>query len=232
MFFLIWLGLVLNVKRQPFLDAVLALLATVMSVQAIRFLSFIGILGFPLAVRAWRAVADIHANSLAVKRRPLIEAALFGLLLASTLIYGFPYGQAHRKVGWGLGGRMPYQATRFLAEQGFEGTIFNDYRDGAFLIYHLYPKVRPVMDSRIDVYGSELSREYFSSREDPIKFFQYLNKYNVSLILLSKWRGNAQVIKLLTRLPATKLLLATDDRLLFSYDSKRLPPEIMQQLAP
>jgi hypothetical protein len=45
-------------------------------------------------------------------------------------------------------------------------------------------------------------------------------------------QGNAQVIKLLTRLPATKLLLATDDRLLFSYDSKRLPPEIMQQLDP
>jgi hypothetical protein len=233
MFILIWLGLVLNVKRRPFLDAVLALLATVMSVQAIRFLSFIGILGFPLAVRAWRAVADIQVNPLTVKRRPLIEAALFGLLLASTLIYGFPYGQAkHRKVGWGLGGRMPYQATRFLAEQGFEGTIFNDYGDGAFLIYHLYPKVRPVMDSRIDVYGSELSREYFSSRDDPIKFFQYLNKYNVSLILLRKMQGNAQVIKLLTRLPATKLLLATDDRLLFSYDSKRLPPEIMQQLDP
>ncbi len=233
MFFLIWLGLVLNVKRRPFLDTVLALLATLMSVQAIRFLSFIGILGFPLAVRAWRAVADIHANSLLVKRRPLIEAALYGLLLASTLIYGFPYGDAkHRKVGWGLGGRMPYQATSFMAEQGFEGTIFNDYGDGAFLIYHLYPKIRPVMDSRIDVYGSELSREYFSSRDDPIKFIKYLNKYNVSLILLRKWESNAQVIKFLSRLPATKLLLATERRLLFSYDPKQLPQEILQQLAP
>jgi hypothetical protein len=233
MFFLIWSGLALNVKRRPFLDTVLALLATLMSVQAIRFLSFIGILGFPLAVRAWRAVADIHANSLLVKRRPLIETALYGLLLASTLIYGFPYGDAkYRKVGWGLGGRMPYQATRFLAEQGFEGTIFNDYGDGAFLIYHLYPKIRPVMDSRIDVYGSELSREYFTSRDDPIKFIQYLNKYNVSLILLRKWESNAQVIKFLSRLPATKLLLSTERRLLFSYDPMRLPPEILQQLTP
>jgi hypothetical protein len=233
MFLLMWLGLALNVKRRPFLDAVFALLATVMSVQAIRFISFIGMLGFPLAVRAWRAVAETHANAMFVKRRPLIEAALFGLLLASTLIYGFPYGEAkHRKVGWGLGGRMPYKATRFLTEQGLEGTIYNDYGDGAFLIYHLYPMVRPVMDSRIDVYGSELSREYFSSRDHPLKFFQYLNKYNVALILLRKSQKNLQINQYLDYLPATKLLLETDDRLLFSYDPMQLPPEFMQPKTP
>jgi hypothetical protein len=215
------------------LDTVLALVATVMSVQAIRFISFIGILGFPLAVRGWRAIADTHANSLPVQRRPLFETALFGLLLASTLIYGFPYGEAkHRRVGWGLGGRMPYQATRFLAGQGFEGNIFNDYGDGAFLIYHLYPKVRPVMDSRIDVYGRELSREYFASRDHPVKFFQYLNKYNVVLILLRKSQKNLQMNQYLDYIPATKLLLETDDRLLFSYDPELLPPEIKRQMSP
>ena len=232
-FILMWTGLALNVKRRPLLDVLLALLATVMTAQAIRFVSFIGILGFPITVRAWLAVADAHAKSLPVKRRALIETALFGLLLASTLIYGFPYEKAkHRDVGWGFGGRMPHEATRFMAQQGFEGAIFNDYGDGAYLIYHLYPKIRPVMDSRIDVYGNELSREYFSSLHDPIRFFRYLNKYNVSFILLRKSRGNARVIEFLSRLPASKLLLATDHRLLFSYDSKRLPPEIMQKLGP
>ena len=232
-FILMWSGLALGVKRGPLLDVLLALMATVMTAQAIRFVSFIGILGFPITVRAWLAVADTHAKSLPVKRRALTEAALFGLLLASTLIYGFPYEKAkHRSVGWGFGGRMPYESTRFMAQQGFEGVIFNDYGDGAFLIYHLYPKIRPVMDSRIDVYGKELSREYFTSLDDPIRFFQYLNKYKVSLILLRKSRGNAQVIKFLSRLPASKLLLATDHRMLFSYDSKRLPQEIMQKLDP
>ena len=229
MFLLIWLGLTLNVKRRPFLDTVLALLATVMAVQAVRFLSFIGIFGFPLAVRAWRAAADTHVNPLFVKRRPLCEAALFGLLMVSTLIYGFPYGLTkHRQVGWGLGGRMPYQTTRFLAEQGLEGTIFNDYGDGAFLIYHLYPKVRPVMDSRIDVYGPELSREYFASRISPFTFFKYLNKYGVSLILLRKNQQNYQINQYLDYIPATKLLLETDDRRLFSYDPELLPPEMLQ----
>ena len=228
-FILMWLALTLNVKRRPLLDAVLALLATVMTVQAIRFVSFIGILGLPLTVRAWLAVADTHVKPFLVKRRPLIEAALIGLILASTLIYGFPYDKAnHRRIGWGFGGRLPYKSVQFLEKQSFEGVIFNDYSDGAFLLHHLAPKIRPVMDSRIDVYGSELSHEYFSSRDDPLKFFQYLNKYNVAYILLMQTKKNIQVIQLLSQLPASKLLLRADDRFLFSYDPNLLPAEFLQ----
>jgi len=124
------------------------------------------------------------------------------------------------------------KATRFIAEQGLEGSIYNDYGDGAFLIYHLYPRVRPVMDSRIDVYGSELSREYFSSRDQPLKFFQYLNKYQVSLILLKKSPQNFQIIQYLQYIRATTLLLETGDRLLFAYASELLPPELMLQRSP
>jgi len=232
-FILMWLGLALNVKRRPLLDAVLAILATVLTVQAIRFVSFIGILGFPVTVRAWQAVADTQAKPFLVKRHPYIEVALIGLILASTLIYGFPYDKSsHRRIGWGFGGRLPYKTVEFLEKQNFEGNIFNDYADGAYLLHHLAPKIRPVMDSRIDVYGSELTHEYFSSRDDPIKFFQYLNKYNVSFILLMQTKKNIPIIQLLTKLPASKLLLRADDRFLFSYDPERLPSEILQRRAP
>ena len=106
-FILMWSGLVLNLKRRPLLDAVFALLATVMAAQAIRFVSFIGILGFPIMVRAWLAVADTHVKSLLVKRRPLLEASLFALIFASTLVYGFPLDKVnHRRIDWGFGGRF------------------------------------------------------------------------------------------------------------------------------
>ena len=232
-FILMWLGLALNVKRRPLLDAFFALLATVMTIQAIRFVSFIGILGFPVMVRAWQAVADTQAKPFLVKRHPYIEVALIGLILASTLIYGFPYDKStHRRIGWGFGGRLPFQTVEFLEKQNFEGNIFNDYADGAFLLHHLAPKIRPVMDSRIDVYGSELTHEYFSSRDDPAKFFQYLNKYKVSLILLMQTKKNIPIIQMLSQLPASKLLLRADDRFLFSYDPDSLPSEILQRQAP
>jgi hypothetical protein len=229
---MIWLGLALNVKRRPLMDAAFALLATLMSLQAIRFVSFIGILGFPIMVRGWLTVADTYAGAHLVRRRPLLETALFVLILTSTLVYGFPYGESkHRRIGWGLGGRMPYQATRYITEKGLSGIIYNDYGDGAFLIYYLYPRIRPVMDSRIDLYGNELAREYFTSRDDPITFFRYLNKHGVSYVLLRKSQKNAQILDYLVYIPATEKLLETRDRLLFSYDPERLPPELKQQIA-
>ena len=232
-FVLMWLGLALNFRRRPVIDAAQALLATALTVQAIRFVSFIGILGFPLTVRAWRAVADNHFRSWSIKPRPVLEAAAFLLILASTLTYGFPYDKSnHRRIGWGFGGRLPYKTVAFLKEQKFEGIIFNDYSDGAYILHHLAPGIRPVMDSRIDVYGDELAYEYFFSRDDPIKFFQYLNKYDVSFILLMQTKKNIPVINLLSQLPASGLLLRADDRFLFSYDPDRLPPEIRQRLEP
>jgi hypothetical protein len=87
------------------------------------------------------------------------------------------------------------------------------------------------MDSRIDVYGSELTHEYFSSRDDPEKFFQYLNKYNVSLILLMQTKKNIPVIQLLLQLPAAKPLLRADGRFLFSYDPDLLPSEFLHRRA-
>jgi hypothetical protein len=232
-FVLIWLGLVLNVKRRPLLDVVFAVLATVLTVQAIRFVSFIGILGFPVMVRAWLSVADTRAGSLPVKRLPIIETALFTLILASTLVYGFPNDKSsHYRIGWGFGGRLPYKSVEFLAKQNFEGNIFNDYADGAFLIHKLSPRIRPVMDPRIDIYGSDLTYEYFASRDDPLKFFQYLNKYNVSLVLLMQSKKNIPVIQLLSQIPASKLLLRADDRFLFAYNRDLLPAEISRQLSP
>ena len=183
-------------------------------------------------VRAWLAVADTHVKSLLVKRRPMLEAALFAFIFASTLVYGFPLDKVnHRRIDWGFGGRIPFTTLNFMAEQGFEGTIFNDYIDGAYLQYHLAPRILPVMDSRIDVYGNELTHEYFASRDNPEKFFQYLNKYKVTLILLMQKKKNIPVIQLLLQLPAAKLLLRADDRFLFSYDPDLLPSEFLHRQA-
>jgi hypothetical protein len=228
---MMWLGLFLNIKRRPLMDACFALLASLITFQAIRFVSFIGILGFPITVRAWVAATDSHAKPLLAKRHPFIEAAVIVLLIASTLVYGFPYDKKnHRRIGWGFGGRPPIETVNFLIEQNIKGTIFNDYGDGAYILHHLTPKIRPVMDSRIDVYGKELTLEYFSSRDDALKFFRYLNKYNVNLILLMQTKKNIPIIQMLSQFPASELLLRADDRFLFSFDPMLLPASIRQRM--
>jgi len=76
-----------------------------------------------------------------------------------------------------------------------------------------------------------LTHEYFSSRDDPENFFQYLNRYNVSFILLLQTKKNIPVIQLLLQLPAAKPLLRADGRFLFSYDSDLLPSEFLHRQA-
>ena len=229
-FIAMFFGLTLNAKRRPLVDTGFAIFATITTIQAIRFVSYIGIFGFPIAVHAWQTAADNHPRSALLKRRPLIETALIVLILTSTLIYGFPYDKSiHRRIGWGFGIRTPYQTVDFLKKQNLEGVIFNDYSDGAFLIHHLAPKILPVIDPRIDIYGSELTEEYYFSRDNAVRFFRYLNKYNVSLILLRQTKRNIRIIQMLSQLPASKLILRADDRLLFSYDPDLLPAEILQQ---
>jgi hypothetical protein len=49
---------------------------------------------------------------------------------------------------------------------------------------------------------------------------------------LRKSQKNLQINQYLGHIPATKLLLETDDRMLYAYDPMRLPPEILQHKAP
>jgi hypothetical protein len=49
---------------------------------------------------------------------------------------------------------------------------------------------------------------------------------------LRKSQKNAQILDYLVYIPATESLLETDDRLLFSYDPRRLPPDLVRQMTP
>lgn len=49
---------------------------------------------------------------------------------------------------------MPEDGVRKAAAAGLDGTVFNSYRLGGFLMFRLYPEARLYMDGRNDVYGT------------------------------------------------------------------------------
>jgi len=49
---------------------------------------------------------------------------------------------------------MPETAVRLIASHGGEGTVFNSYRFGGFLMFRLYPREVAFMDGRNDLYGA------------------------------------------------------------------------------
>jgi hypothetical protein len=51
-------------------------------------------------------------------------------------------------------------AAGFIAAQGLRGNVFNEYADGGYLIYRLFPHARVAVDGRADLYGDKFIQDY------------------------------------------------------------------------
>jgi hypothetical protein len=202
---LLWLGLLRRFLARPrswdllLPDLVLASFATLLSLQANRFVAYAGLLGFGVLARSFEAPD--------ARRRPLLELVLAcGLsafvVLGGGLHLGVDWSRDRRPFGWGWWlENAPFEEVAFIRENGFTGPVFNEYVDGSLIIRELAPAVKPVMDSRIDVYGKELTEEYFRAFESPDLFAAYLRKYGVQLVLCEFRESNRPVYEALRRDP-------------------------------
>ena len=117
---------------------------------------------------------------------PLPWIAGILLVLAGWFaVAGYPYGPSlRRRLGFGLGRNIPVGAADYLEAIGMRGGVFNTYSSGAYLVYRLYPKVRVGMDSRNDVYGEDLYREYTRALTDADALADMLKRIEAGAILL------------------------------------------------
>ena len=56
---------------------------------------------------------------------------------------------------------LPVKAASFIETHGIRGRMFNEYGEGGYLIYRLYPERQVFIDGRADLYGNEFMKEYF-----------------------------------------------------------------------
>jgi len=135
------------------------------------------------AARIWMA----GRNEAALRRSaPLawIAAILAGLALWFA-VNGYPYSPSNRRrPGLGLGRNIPVGAAGYLESIGMRGAVFNTYAAGAYLVYRLYPAVRVGMDSRNDVYGEDLYRQYTRALSDADALEALLSRLDAGAILL------------------------------------------------
>ncbi|HWI14954.1 MAG TPA: hypothetical protein VNT02_11915, partial [Burkholderiales bacterium] len=56
---------------------------------------------------------------------------------------------------------LPVKAASFIADNGITGRMFNEYGEGGYLIWRLYPAQRVFVDGRADLYGNDFLNDYF-----------------------------------------------------------------------
>jgi hypothetical protein len=128
------------------------------------------------------------------RRAPLLllEAALLAGLALWFATAGYAYGPGRRRpFGLGLGATLPVAAADYLEDNRVQGNAFNSYGTGAYLVYRLYPAVRVGMDSRNDVYGTDLFREYSRALQDTTALDAMLRRLDATFILLDWPRQGA-----------------------------------------
>lgn len=190
---LLWSGLFLRLKQRPLFDIAIAGVVSYLALRQNRFIPYVVIFGFPILVRSWHEVLSRVGGSLylgACSSRTV--RALGAIAIAGFTMMGVARGyvlgpQSSATLGWGFGERQPSEEAAFIAQQGIEGVLYNERMpDGAYLIRELFPRVRPVMDMRLDVYGQQLCDEYDATKSNRQALSDYVTKYRVTLALVNR----------------------------------------------
>jgi hypothetical protein len=119
-----------------------------------------------------------------LERLPLARPGLLGVLLgcsALLLRYGNLYGGYPHFVE---SRNFSPLLVEYLDNRELEGNVLNSYALGAELVYRYYPRLRPAIDSRADVYGKEYFEHLAALHGDEQALRQFLARYRVRYVLL------------------------------------------------
>src|SRR6267142_1371632 len=109
-------------------------------------------------------------------------------LIAAAVRYGNMYGAWPHRIA-------SDNFTPPMAEQlgKIEGNVFNSYVLGAQLIHDYYPRLRPMIDSRIDAYGERyfLYTVHLGVNEEAL--LDFIQRYDVSYFLLTWGEFNYRI---------------------------------------
>ena len=150
-----------------------------MSADAIRF-------------TAWLALAGTYASARALAGVPGKKLASPGIVLAAVGIVAlFARGDVRgHRIGFKNEAPMSESAVAFIRDHGISGNVFNTFSHGDQLVFHFYPKVRVVIDSRIDAYGEayylkfrDLCGRSYKALGPPEDLIAYLARYGVRTIV-------------------------------------------------
>lgn len=132
-----------------------------MSLGARRQICFFALALLPVLAVCLSALLARFALNADGRVRPLPGASL--LAVCALFFAGSLYCYKGSRGDFGSGiqpGRFPERAAAILASSATGGTVLNDYADGGYLIWRLWPRWSVVIDGRADLYGTEVARPY------------------------------------------------------------------------
>jgi hypothetical protein len=132
---------------------------------------------YPLSAAAGTAARKLDGSRTARAAALALLAGCAVLLVRYGNLYGgYPYLVESRHFSGAL--------LDYVEARKFEGNVLNSPTLGAELVYRFYPRLRPAIDSRTEVYGKDYFAFLQSVQKDPQALKQFIERYRVRYILL------------------------------------------------
>ena len=171
-------------KKSSFSPAVflLSVFFVYLALTAVRNFAVFGYLALAVAPANLSFPAGTHTG-----RRSNFLAAIL-LIITLSLILVINPGFWRTRPGFGLGLiENTDKSMEFFKKENLRGPILNNYDNGGYLIFHLYPQEKVFVDNRPEAYPLSFFQDtYIPLQEDNNKFLEVDQKYNFNVIYF--WR--------------------------------------------
>ena len=118
----------------------------------------------------------------------LLPVVCVAVLVAATL---------RRPISISVGEQFPVNAVRFLAASGYEGNLIHRFNWGEYLIWHLGPRVKVMVDGRREtVYPGEIYQQYLNFQTGVNDWDRLLRDHRADVALLEKNSVSANLLRL------------------------------------
>lgn len=197
--FSFFLVLILKPKKISLAHLLLAIFLSYMAWTMTRNITLFSLFSLPLIIYNFETIKqrlsegiNLYVNNKLLNiKLPRCRSYLPLLILSLFfLVYYFSTNQFSRFPYWyefGLGLEAGNNASAiFFINNHLRGPIYNNYDDGGYLIFHLFPQEKVYIDNRPEAYpASFFTKEYVPSQDNENKWLEINDIYHFNTIFFS-----------------------------------------------
>ncbi len=181
---LLWIGIIVSIKRLKPIDILLAAFFTFMGIFAVRAFPIFVLGTFITCTFAASNILSFVYEKLSKEKELWLKIGFFitiFILLIPTIrlnieIHGFGFGVID----------YAKDAINFIKVNNIKGPIYNNFDFGNYLDYALYPKEKVFVDNRAEAYPKDFfSNTYFPMQDSPETFTRGSEKYNLNTVIIA-----------------------------------------------
>lgn len=163
-------------------------------------------------------------------RTAILSLFLFIFFFINISYFTFRYNPDNKWFGTGLDSFVPVKEVSFLKKYHPEGTIFNDYVIGGYLLWDLYPDYKVFIDPRLALFCRQVAPDYWAFTGNPVtsEILQRFNKKYPFKIAIIRYRELPLIFDFLKAGDEWRLLYFEQNAAVLIHKSlmSTIPPEI------